>query len=64
LEYQKEHGLIWQQVADIMSGTKDEILDFMMGNKTDFFTQSTLQQENMLEDWAKKVGIYTGDRQR
>jgi ribosomal protein S12 methylthiotransferase accessory factor YcaO len=38
LEYQKEHGLIWQQVYDVMSGTTEEILAFMQGRSTEFFT--------------------------
>lgn len=63
LEYQKEHGLIWSQVADIMSHDSDYILDFLQGNSTDFFAQSALQQEQMLTEWAHKIGIYTEDRE-
>ena len=62
LEYQKEHGLIWQQVYDVMSGTTEEILAFMQGRSTEFFTQSLLGQEEMLTEWAHKVGIYTEER--
>ena len=63
LEYQKEHGLIWSQVADIMSHDSDYILDFLQGNSTDFFAQSALQQEQMLTEWAHKIGIFTEDRE-
>lgn len=64
LEYQKENGIIWMKVYEIMEGTDAEILDFMQGNSTTFFQQSTLQQEDMLTEWAKKIGIYTEERQR
>ena len=64
LEYQQENGVIWNKVYEVLSGTDAEIMDFMQGNKTDFFEQSVLQQEDMLTEWAKKIGIYTEDRQR
>ena len=63
LEYEKENGVIWTKVYEIMQGTDAEILDFMQGNKTDFFEQSTLQQEDMLTEWAKKIGIFTAERE-
>lgn len=58
LEYQKEHGLIWQQVYDILGGTQEAILSFMQGKSVEFFEKSLLGQEDMLTDWAHKVGIY------
>ena len=64
LKYQQENGVIWQKVYEVMSGTDAEIVDFMMGNSTKFFEQSALQQGDMLTEWAKKIGIYTEDRQR
>ena len=64
LEYEKENGVIWTKVYEVMQGTDAEILDFMQGNSTDFFEQSALQQEDMLTDWAKKIGIYTAERER
>lgn len=64
LEYEKENGVIWTKVYEVMQGTDAEILDFMQGNKTNFFEQSALQQEDMLTEWAKKIGIYTEERQR
>lgn len=64
LEYEKENGVIWAKVYDIMQGTDAEILDFISGNKTDFIEQSVLQQEDMLTEWAKKIGIFTAERER
>lgn len=63
LDYQKENGIIWTKVYDVMANQKDEILKFIQGNAIDFFSKSTLEQEAMLTDWAKKIGIYTEDRQ-
>ena len=63
LEYQKENGVLWTEVYNILAGTKEEILKFMQGKHTKFFSQSVLKQEEMLTDWAHKIGIYTEDRQ-
>ena len=62
LDYQKENGVIWTKVYDVMAGQKEEILQFMQGNSTDFFSKSALEQEAMLTEWAKKIGIYTEDK--
>ena len=62
LEFEKEHGILWTKVYDIMAGSADQILNFMQGNSPEFFSQSLLQQEKMLTDWAKKIGIYTENK--
>lgn len=62
LEYQKENGVIWTQVYEVLSRSRDEILAFMQGNSTEFFSQSLLQQEQMLTEWAHKIGIYKEDQ--
>lgn len=62
LEYQKENGVIWTQVYEVLSQSREEILDFMQGNSTEFFSQSLLQQEQMLTEWAHKIGIYKEDQ--
>jgi hypothetical protein len=64
LEYQRENGVIWTKVYEVMQGTDAEILAFMQGHSTSFFEQSFLQQEDMLLDWAKKVGIYNEEKAR
>lgn len=63
LAYQKEHGIIWQKVYEIMSQSAASILDFMSGNSPEFFAQSSLQQEEMLTEWARKIGIFTEDQE-
>lgn len=62
LEYQKENGVIWTQVYEVLSKSRDEILAFMQGNYPDFFSKSLLQQEQMLTEWAHKIGIYKEDQ--
>lgn len=62
LDYQKEHGVIWTQVYNVLSQSKDEILAFMQGKKPEFFSMSLLQQEEMLTEWAHKIGIYKEDQ--
>jgi hypothetical protein len=62
LEYQKENGIIWTKVYDIMSGSAGSILDFLQGNSNKFFQASALEQKSMLLEWAKMVGIYDEDR--
>jgi len=62
LQYEQENGVIWTKVYEVLQGTDAEILAFMQGHHTKFFEQSALQQEDMLLEWAKKVGIFNEDK--
>lgn len=62
LTYQKENGVIWQQVYEVLDGSYESILDFLSGNSKEFFEASSLEQKTMLLDWAKMVGMYDEDR--
>ena len=62
LEYEKENGVIWQKVADIMSSSKEEILAFLSGTNPAFFSQSKLAQVDALNEWAYSVGMYKEDQ--
>ena len=62
LEYQKANGIIWSRVAEIMDGTKQEILAFFQGNTPGFFSQSKEQQISALNDWSYSVGIFKEDQ--
>ena len=62
LEYQKENGVIWTEVYQVMSQSKEAMISFMQGNSPDFFSQSALQQEQMLTEWAHKIGIYNENK--
>lgn len=62
LEYQKENGVLWTKVYEVMSGSAESILSFLQGHNTEFFSQSTLQQHDMLVQWAHEIGIYDENR--
>jgi len=40
LEYEKENGLLWGQVYEVMAGTPDEITAFIMQHDSEFWGQS------------------------
>lgn len=58
LDFQKENGVLWTKVYEILSRSDSEILEFLTGNNGEFFTKSAEGQKEMLLDWAKTVGIY------
>jgi hypothetical protein len=40
LAFEKENGVLWSKVYDIMSGSTESILAFMQGNSGSFFEKS------------------------
>jgi len=48
LEYQKENGLLWDQVAQIMQGTPEQISNFITANSKEWATKSTWATTNDL----------------
>lgn len=58
LDFQKENGVLWSKVYEILARSDNEILEFLKGNNSDFFSKSALVQRDMLEEWAKQIGIY------
>lgn len=62
LEFQKENGVIWQKVAEILSGTKESIMEFFRGNSEGFFSKSKEQQIDALNEWSYSVGMYKEDQ--
>ena len=45
LEYQKQMGLLWDEVYQVMSGSAEDITAFIMGNTTEFWEKSPLALE-------------------
>jgi len=41
LEFQKEYGLLWEEVYNVMSGSAAQITDFISGN-SEFWSKSPL----------------------
>lgn len=58
LDFQKENGVLWSKVYEILARSDNEILEFLKGNNSDFFSKSALVQKDMLDEWAKQIGIY------
>lgn len=62
LEYQKEHGLLWEEVYQIMAGTEEEMLDFITANGKDWESKSTLDQHETLRELTSTVEQWIGRR--
>ena len=45
LDYQKENGLLWQEVNQIMAKQEEEILAFITSNGAEWASKSSLQIE-------------------
>jgi hypothetical protein len=43
LEYQKDNGVIWTKVYEVMNDSYDSILNFFSGNSNEFFKASALE---------------------
>lgn len=51
LEYQKEHGMLWQQVYQVMEGSPEQIATFIQQNDSDYWGKSpTDLAKNIRED--------------
>jgi hypothetical protein len=50
LEYQKEHGLLWEEVYEVMSKSEEEIFEFIKSNGHDWESMSALDTEQHTED--------------
>lgn len=50
LEYQKAHGLLWSEVADIMKMDSAAITDFITSNNSEWWAKSPVQSAQDLQD--------------
>ena len=62
LEYQKAHGLLWDQVHEIMQGTHEEITQFVTGNNSEWWAKSATQAQNDLVELDNKIGQWVAHR--
>ena len=44
LEYEKEHGFLWQEIADIMRGSPEDIATYIFQNDSQFWGDSPTKQ--------------------
>ena len=62
LEYQKQHGLLWNQVYQVMSLEESQILSFISGNSSEWASKSTLAKNEDLISLGDKIGLWIGQR--
>lgn len=59
LDFQKENGVLWTKVYEVLSQSDGKIMEFLIQNSSEFIQASALAQADMLnEEWAKRIGIY------
>lgn len=64
LEYEKENGVLWTKVYEILNEGYTFTIDFLSGAGADgFLEKANIEQEKMLEEWAFKIGLY-GENER
>lgn len=64
LEYDKENGVLWTKVYEVLAEGNAFTLDFLSGAGADgFLEKANVEQEKMLEEWAFKIGLY-GENER
>ena len=62
LAYEKEHGLLWNEVKDIMTWTPEEIESFLLENSKDLEGKSTLQIAEDLRTIKSEIEQWIGYR--
>lgn len=63
LEYQKENGLLWNEVYDIMQNwTPERMLDFIETFTASFGSDSALRNEETLKEALKELEIWAAKR--
>ena len=58
LEYQKQYGLLWNDVYQIMSGPAEYITSFINGNSADFWAASPLSKAEKANDILFKAVLW------
>ena len=62
LSYQKEHGLLWEEVYAVMNLNKEEITHFVSTYDKNYTSFSTLEYQEKIIDLLDKIGIWTEQR--
>jgi len=55
LEYQKEYGLLWSEVYDVMSHSAAQITSFIMNGNSEFWAKSPLGSATSANDTLFKA---------
>lgn len=62
LEYQKQHGLLWQEVYEVMAATPEQIRQFIMENTPDFQSASALDVAEKIRDIDLRINEWVSYR--
>ena len=62
LEYQKENGLLWQEVYQVMLSTPQQIRQFIMQNTPDFQSASALDVAQKIRDIDLRINEWVAAR--
>lgn len=62
LKYEKEHGLLWDEVYEVMNSTPEEIEQFLLENSKDLEGKSTLQIAEDLRTIKSEIEQWIGYR--
>lgn len=63
LEYQKEYGLLWSEVYDVMSHSAAQITSFIMNGNSEFWAKSPLGSANSTNETLFKAEQWVGFRE-
>lgn len=64
LEYQKEHGLLWQEVYNMMNNwTPEKMLQFIQQNDPEYQSNSALQNQQNDEETYQQLQMWDDDKQ-
>ena len=58
LDYQKEYGLLWDQVSGILEGSTEEILAFIKGNTSEYWSKSSVELGQILRQNTFELDQY------
>ena len=62
LTYDKENGLLWNEVAQILTGTPEQIAQYIHENSDDYRTKSATEQEKINREDNLSIQQYTAYR--
>ena len=50
LEYEKEHGMLWMDVDEVLKKSSEDIVNFIQGNTSEYWSKSTTELQKVLRE--------------
>jgi len=50
LEYEKEHGMLWADVDEILKKSSEDIVNFISGNTSEYWGKSTAELQKVIRE--------------